>query len=245
MAAILWAGPGAVAAGRTAGALHGLLHGTTDIIEIAVPRKINSRHGIKVRHDGSLAHEPKVFVHNIPVTRVSRTILDLCGCLSFAAAKEVVVDAVRRRKSTVLDLSRILDGVGGKGKGGTRNLRRILTELFAFGITDSEAEDLFMALAKRRGFSFTHHHVVSDPPFTAELDFADLPTRSDVEVDGGRYHNDPVAVQRDKARDNELIDRGWAVLRFTYWDLIQRPDWVFEKIESVLTRRAGMQLFHR
>jgi very-short-patch-repair endonuclease len=242
MAAILWAGPGAVAAGRTAGALHDLRQGRTDVIEIAAPRKINSRNGIKVRHDPSLTQEPKVFVDHIPVTRISKTILDLCGCLGFTASTEVVVDAVRRRKTTILDLARILDEVGGQGKGGTRHLRLILTERFAFGVTDSDAEDLFIALAKRRGFSFTHHHVVRDPLFTAELDFADLPTRSDIEVDGGRYHDDPVAVQRDKHRDNELIDRGWAVLRFTYWDLIERPDWVFEKIESVLTQRAGIQL---
>ena len=242
MAAILWAGPGAVASGRTAAALHCLRHGTQETIEISVPRKANSAHGITVRCDTSLIDEPRVFVDNIPVTRISRTLLDLCRCLGLSAASEAVVDAVRRRRTTLVDLGRILDEVGGPGKGGTTALRRILTERFAFGVTDSDAEDLFLAMAKRRGYSFSYHYVVRDPGLTAELDFADLPAFLDIELDGSRYHDDPVAAQRDKNRDNELIGRGWVVLRFTYWDLIKKPDWVFEKIESVLSHRRAEQL---
>ncbi|MGH2754756.1 MAG: DUF559 domain-containing protein [Actinomycetota bacterium] len=242
MAAVLWAGPGAVATRRTAASLHGLLNGGSDIIEIAVPRKVNSAHGIKVHRDPSLAEEPRVLVNNIPITRISRTLLDLCGVLSFSAATDAVVGAIRRRKCTILDLARILDEAGGQGKRGTRTLRRILMERFAYGVTDSEAEDLFAALAKRRGYTFVHHHVVRDGLLIAQLDFADVSAKLNIEVDGGEYHDDPVAVQRDKNRDAELIDRGWTVLRFTYWDLVQRPDWVFQKIESVLERRRGSQL---
>ena len=37
------------------------------------------------------------------------------------------------------------------------------------------------------------------------------------------------------------MSRGWAVLRFTYWDLIQKPDWVFEMVlTSMRNRQATM-----
>ena len=242
LAAVLWAGPGAVAAGRTAAALHGLVNGRTDQIEIAVPRRLNSAHGVKVRRDPSLRTEPRVFVDSIPVTRISKTILDLCGGLSLGPAGDLVADAVRRGKTTIVDLGRILDEAGGQGIKGTRVLRRILTERFALGVTDSEAEDLFIALARRRGYSFTHHYVVKDDSYIAELDFADVLIYLDVEVDGGRYHDDPEHQQLDKNRDAELAERGWTVLRFTYWDLVRKPDWVFEKIDSVRSRLTAKQL---
>jgi len=236
MAAILWAGPGSVASHRSAAALLGLKHGNKDLVEISTPRRVNSRHGIKVHHDPSLAHRPTASVDKVPVTRMAATILDLCAVLSYATVCSVVVDAVRRSFVSILDLGRVLDEASGK-RGGRTVLRRILASRFAVGVTDSEAEDLFIDMAERRGFRFVHHFVVQDPGIRAELDFADVPILLDVEVDGGKDHDDPVAVQRDKNRDAELISRGWTVLRFTYWDLIQRADWVFGIIGTATALR--------
>jgi adenine-specific DNA-methyltransferase len=120
-------------------------------------------------------------------------------------------------------------------------LRSILTERFALGITDSDAEDLFRALANRRGHDFTYHHMIRDPFFVAELDFACLPALIDIEIDGGN-HDDSEAAQRDRNRDAQLGARGWLVLRFTYWDLVNRTDWVFEVIDEALARRLPKQL---
>jgi very-short-patch-repair endonuclease len=169
---------------------------------------------------------------------MARTILDLCSVLSYSAATSAVVDAVRRDLLSLLDLGRVLDEPSGK-RGGRTVLRRVLMTRFARGVTDSDAEDLFIEMAEHRGLAFVHHFVVQDPGFRAELDFAEVPIRLDVEIDGGKGHNDPVAVQRDKNRDAELISRGWTVLRFTYWDLIRRPDWVFETIRVVQARREA------
>lgn len=48
--------------------------------------------------------------------------------------------------------------------------------------------------------------------------------------------------RRDKSRDVELGSRGWLVLRFTYWDLVQRSDWVFESIAAAIATRSTEQL---
>ena len=173
---------------------------------------------------------------DIPVTRIAKTVFDLCSVLSFAASTDVVLDVVRRRAASIVDLGRVLDEASDK-RGGRSTLRRILATRFAAGVTDSDAEDLFMAMAARRGFSLVHHFVVEDATFRAELDFADISVQLDVEIDGGKDHDDPVSQQRDKNRDAELIARGWTVLRFTYWDLIQKTDWMFEMISGALERR--------
>jgi len=238
MGAILWAGPDAVVSHRSAAALLGLKHGDRNIIEISSPRRLNSRHGIRVHHDPSLATAPNAKAENIPVTRIAKTVLDLCAVLSLAASTQVVLDVVRRRAVSIVDLGRVLDEETGR-RGGRSALRRILVTRFAVGVTDSDAEDLFIAMASRRGFDFVHHFVVEDAGFRVELDFADPYVRLDVEIDGGKDHDDPVAQQRDKNRDAELIARGWTVLRFTYWDLIQKTDWMFEMISAALERKGA------
>jgi very-short-patch-repair endonuclease len=173
----------------------------------------------------------------MPVTRLAWTLLDLCTVLSFSAAMSAVTHAVRNTSVTVLDLSRVLDQAGAR-RGGRAALRKILVSRFAMGVTDSDAEDLFIDMAKRRGLRFVHHFVVQGAGFRAQLDFAEPSVLLDIEIDGGKDHDDPVAVQRDKNRDAELSSRGWAVLRFTYWDLIKKPEWVFEVIEASIGMRG-------
>lgn len=45
-----------------------------------------------------------------------------------------------------------------------------------------------------------------------------------VEIDGHAYHSSREALQRDKARDRTLQERGYSVLRFTYEDVWKDPD---------------------
>jgi hypothetical protein len=155
-AAVLWAGPQAVASHLTAGWLHDLPHGSAEPIEVSVPYRRNSCHGVRVHFCPSIADEPRVYVDNIPVTRIARTILDMCAVLSEGASSELVAHTVRRRRSSISALCRILDEVGGQGKGGTMGLRKVLAERFARGVTDSDAEDIFQALAEQRGYRFLH-----------------------------------------------------------------------------------------
>lgn len=58
-----------------------------------------------------------------------------------------------------------------------------------------------------------------------------------VEIDGRAWHSDARRFQRDRARQNRLINAGWRVLRFTWEDLTRRPDTV------VRTIRAGLDPF--
>lgn len=46
-----------------------------------------------------------------------------------------------------------------------------------------------------------------------------------IEIDGVEYHTGRAAVERDLARQNDLVCAGWTVLRFT-WAMLQDPGWV-------------------
>jgi very-short-patch-repair endonuclease len=64
------------------------------------------------------------------------------------------------------------------------------------------------------------------------IDIAFVAVKVAVEIDGWAYHSSVGAFQRDRRRQNLLVRNGWRVLRFTYHDLIDRPDEVVADIRS-------------
>jgi len=93
-------------------------------------------------------------------------------------------------------------------------------------LTESELEDRFLALVMRAGLPEPTRQVCL-PGTRRRLDFL-FPGGLAVEVDGTRFHA-PAAQQR---RDAEKLTRatlaGMRVLRFTWWDVCERPGWVVE-----------------
>ena len=58
-----------------------------------------------------------------------------------------------------------------------------------------------------------------------------------VEVDGQRYHNNSQAFTRDRTRDQELMLRGYSVVRFTALQVKRNPDAIARKIVKLAQRR--------
>jgi very-short-patch-repair endonuclease len=54
-----------------------------------------------------------------------------------------------------------------------------------------------------------------------------------VEVDGLAFHVTPERFQRDRQRQNRLVAAGWTVLRFTWSDLTERPDYVVASVRRL------------
>lgn len=57
-----------------------------------------------------------------------------------------------------------------------------------------------------------------------------------VEIDGQAWHSTPDRFQRDRERQNELVNAGWTVLRFTWNDLTLHPETVVAAIARALMR---------
>jgi very-short-patch-repair endonuclease len=54
-----------------------------------------------------------------------------------------------------------------------------------------------------------------------------------VEVDGWAFHVTPERFQHDRQRQNWLVTAGWTVLRFTWRDLTERPDYVVASVRRL------------
>jgi very-short-patch-repair endonuclease len=66
------------------------------------------------------------------------------------------------------------------------------------------------------------------------IDVAFPSRRLAIEIDGMAWHSTPDRFQRDRTRQNALVASGWRVLRFTWWDLVERPGYVVGLISSEL-----------
>jgi very-short-patch-repair endonuclease len=238
-AAVAWAGEGAVASHASAAQLLGF-GASTQAVCITSARRINSRHGIEVHWDPDLAAEARVRAENIRVTPADRTIVDLCARMSRPEAVALIERAVRSGRVTLDKLARRaeLPGVSGRRAAGTATLQWALQHRFALGVTDSELENMFIRLARKHRLPAVHHHVVYDGSRrVAELDFAYLDAKVNVELDGDAFHADAVSVAADKERDAHLAALGWVVIRVTYWQLVHEPEAVFDRIRRAVESR--------
>ena len=59
-----------------------------------------------------------------------------------------------------------------------------------------------------------------------------------VESDSYTFHSHSRPWARDIGKTNELQLRGYIVLRFTWFDVTERPAWVIAKIRRALARRS-------
>ncbi len=60
-----------------------------------------------------------------------------------------------------------------------------------------------------------------------------------LEADSFEFHGERAAFGRDCERYDELVSRGWLVLRFTWEQVMLRPSWVARVIERTVRRRRA------
>lgn len=111
-----------------------------------------------------------------------------------------------------------------------RHAKRLRTD-------QTEAEQkLWSALRAHRllELSFRRQHPIG--PFIA--DFACVPVKIVVELDGGQHYSEPGHV-RDARRDAALSERGFLVLRFSNLDVLQNLDGVLDVIAATAKARGA------
>jgi very-short-patch-repair endonuclease len=83
-----------------------------------------------------------------------------------------------------------------------------------------------------------NHRVVLDRQLVV-IDIAFPASKVAIEIDGWAFHVDTDTFQRDRQRQNLLVRHGWRVLRFTYRDLVARPDQVIAEIVAATAPSAA------
>lgn len=231
LAAVLAAGPGAAASHRTAAVLWAMLEDGT--IEIVVPRGRTPRlRGVIVHQTRDLIPVARRF--GIPVTSPMRTIVDL-GAVVPAAVVELALDAAEvARLCAVAAVEWELARIARPGRRGAGPLRQVLDRRALLGTPpDGMLEPRFARLCKAAGL----------PPAAFqfrvgryEIDFAYPDLLLAIEVDGYGPHASRRAFQKDRDRQNDLVARGWTVLRFTWADVVKRPDHVARLVREAIGR---------
>lgn len=223
MAAVLAAGPGAVASHTTAAALYDLSCCPFKGVEITVPRGKSPRSKLAVVHTSTQLDSADVAsIASIPVTRPARTLVDLAGRVDKTVLGEALDDALIRRLTTLERLNRRAKVLGGTGRDGTSVLRDVLAAWAEGDMPEGVAEMRMVRrlLANGQPKPILQYQV-RDPTgrFLARLDAAYPEVRVGLEMNGFRWHATPLGYSRDQERLRRLAALGWLVLPATPLDL--------------------------
>jgi very-short-patch-repair endonuclease len=217
-AALLAAGPGVVLSHRTAAALHKLIPSVPPFVEVTTTRNPRrSRSGLVIHATGS--PPPIVTVDGFPATAALRTLADLRATLPPAELERACAEALVRNlvSDAQLEAAR-------------------LVRPGAAAPTRSQFERRFLGLVREAGLPrpLVNHTI---GPFEADFVWPDQ--RVVVELDGWQTHGHRFAFERDRARDADLVARGYVVLRFTWRQITDDPMRVIIRIAQALTVRDG------
>jgi hypothetical protein len=208
LAAVLAAGPSAVASHCAASALWGFWY--SDRLEVTTPN-YRVRPGIQI-HTSPLQPDEVTSLQAIPVTGVSRTLLDLAVVLRPHQLERAMHEVEIQRLTDPLSLPDLLARY--PGRRGVRTIRQILDAGAA--PTRSELESRFLSFVRKTGLPLPATNVLV---LGFECDCVWREQRVVVELDGRATHATSAAFERDRSRDRALQAAGWRVVRVTWRQL--------------------------
>jgi very-short-patch-repair endonuclease len=232
LAAVLAVGPGAALSHRSAAALHGIRE--SDSIDVTTTRRVHVR-GVLIHRTTSLDAQDVTTRRGVRSTTVARTLLDLATILPPDGVGKLLREMDRTGRLGAAVVRAMRDRIEPRRDAAARALRAALTahERLATSLTRSELEDRFLSLLDAHDLPrpLTNHPIEG-----LRVDAVWLSERVVVECDGWAYHWDRGAFQEDRTRDARLTAAGWAVLRFTHADVVDRPGWVARMVGDTLAR---------
>jgi Protein of unknown function (DUF559)/Transcriptional regulator, AbiEi antitoxin len=231
IAALLYAGAGAVLSHQTAAWHWRLLDVAPKRIHICTTSQVRSLAEIRIHHPRLIERATH---DHLPVTTVARTLLDLAATMAFADLRRALAEADHL---DLLDPAAV-EAQLGRGRRGASALRK------AFGLhwpdlaeTRSVLEDRFLALVEDAG--------LPRPEVNPRVEgfIVDALWRNEkvvVELDGHAAHAKPAAIERDRRRDLVLRTAGFAVRRYTWEQVTRTPEAVLADVRATIAaRRSG------
>jgi very-short-patch-repair endonuclease len=236
-AALLWAGAGAAAAGRSAAELYELEGVVATQPEIVTPRRQRLRAPDVVVHR---PHDPRHLMlrqrAGLLVTGVEPTLVALAASLDAEQFEIACEDARRRRLTSVAALTAYLDRFGGPGHAGVASLRRLISELDPVNAARSKLEVRTRRLLVEHGFrDFVREFPLTWNGNTYRFDFAFVRRRTILEANGRRWHDDPNDYERDNEKWSVPGRFGYRIV-FATWDKVtRRPQQFIAELRSAMS----------
>lgn len=207
LSACLAAGDKAIISHRSAAVVWGLSGFRPGRIELTVPdgRSVRSRLATVHRSADLLSPAKR---YGLPVTRPSRTILDLAGVVNGDLLEEAVDDVLCRR------LCRLDELVAAPRRRGSGALREVLSAWNGDGIAEGVAEMRVVRALLAEGLPapVRQYEIWVNGVFIARVDLAYPPIRLAMELDGFRWHAGRRRFRSDRMRRNRVEAAGWRLL---------------------------------
>jgi very-short-patch-repair endonuclease len=232
-AALLACGPRALLSHASAAALWGLCRpapGPVTLTLIGTDRG-RSRTGIVVHRARVLHRRDAARRSSLPVTSPARTLLDRAAELELRALERELDEVLVRRLTSRTAIGETL--ARSPGRPGCARLRALIDPARDTTFTRAASEERMLALLRRGGEAPETNVAIG----SIEVDFMWRRERVIVEVDGWGSHGLPSAFERDRRRDAELENDGWRVIRVTWRQLTDEPEYVLVTIATALALR--------
>jgi hypothetical protein len=167
----------------------------------------------------------------IPVVPIERTLLDLASQLPAITLEKAVMSAIRKGLTTPDLIAVTLSEQGGRGVRGTKKLKRVLL-LTDDGITGAPSEVDAFSLIRDAPIPqpILQHPIRLPDDSNAYPDFAWPPRMKIVEIDGMDGHGSADQLHADLKRQNQLMQLGWELRRFSARSLQREPESVIREI---------------
>lgn len=233
-AGLLRAGPNARITGLTCTWIHGLKLQSQTIF-LSVPEQTNRVvEGAVLLRDRDRQIN-RFQVAGFPAVSRERAVVDALRLADSSYGREILHEALRLGWINCGQLDWWCDKL--KRHRGLTNLKA--QAVYASSGSRAESERLLATILRAGrldGWSFNARICDASGDLIGIGDCVNFDLQIVLEVDGLAWHSSVDRFQRDRTRQNVLINAGWHVLRFTWPDLMDRPDKVVADIRTAMAR---------
>lgn len=234
--ALFACGPDAIASHRCAAVLWGLDGIRGRMVELTVP------YDVSPEPDGVIVHRtrrynPAFLVQSLPTTSIEKTILDLAGVLPERVVLKAARSAVKKGLTTPTRLDRAIGIFCGRGVTGTRKARRVVAfvaEDQSGSVAEIDLKELVFEAPIPRPIQQLHVRLQDGSNAYPDLCWPDR--MRIVEADGFEAHGTPEQFEHDLRRQNQLMELGWEIRRFTATAIRDRPREVQDEIVRFINK---------
>ncbi len=236
MATQLWAPAGAAIGGRAALFLQGATDKAPDTIDVVVPYGSHRAGASWMRLHAPRSPMPHHIVRGMAVSLPEFALIRAFVLAPRHEKAELVYRAIQSgvvRVEALVDAMRVVARIPGR-----RRLERLAlrAELGDESHLEERASTTVFTGAAFADLLRQHRVVVEGEAF--RLDYFDPLSRVAFEVDGMASHATPRGKARDSRRDALLATVGILTLRFTYADVMNRPEWCRRVALDVMVGRS-------
>jgi hypothetical protein len=236
MAATLACGQGAVLSHAAAAALWGIRPSASAKIDVTVPgRAGRTRPDLRVHRAGALLPNQITEHAGIPCTTVGRTIIDLAAGHPQNTVEYAIHQAETLRIFNRDEVVAALDAA--PSRPGSATVRRILgLSLPKEDRIKGKLARMLSKLCREAGLPepLVDHWIDVPDADGFEVDFCWPQLGLIIEADGRAFHDTHRGFENDRHRDRVLRLAGWRVERFTWRQVVERPDEVARQLRLIL-----------